>query len=311
MSWSSRSRLTSLLCSSLLLLTAASLRADDQALWNEFGLTNAVHGATGKVTYTAYRMRDLTGALAAWEWQRAATSTSCELAAFCSQDGQHVTLLHGNYLVAFDRVPPAASLPTLFKSLPDARDTELPAILTFLPRSGLVPNSARYILGPASLQAFASELGSVKPGFAEGAEAQVAEYRLSPSDAPVRLAIFYYPTPEMARLRAAEFKRSGDLHIKRSGVLVAVVYGDASSTAADTLLSRVQYEAKITWNDVPPPSPIKPMYQLLMNIIYLSCILSGLCLLAGLMYAGMRLYRRRYGQLEADEAMTTLHLTGD
>jgi hypothetical protein len=29
------------------------------------------------------------------------------------------------------------------------------------------------------------------------------------------------------------------------------------------------------------------------------------------MYAMMRLYRRRYGHLEADEAMTTLHLTGD
>jgi hypothetical protein len=33
--------------------------------------------------------------------------------------------------------------------------------------------------------------------------------------------------------------------------------------------------------------------------------------LAGLIYAGMRLYRRRFGSLEADEAMTTLHLTED
>jgi len=29
------------------------------------------------------------------------------------------------------------------------------------------------------------------------------------------------------------------------------------------------------------------------------------------MYAGMRIYRRRYGQLEAQEAMTTLHLRGE
>jgi len=34
-------------------------------------------------------------------------------------------------------------------------------------------------------------------------------------------------------------------------------------------------------------------------------------LLGGLVYAAMRLYRRRYGTLEAEEAMTTLHLTGE
>jgi hypothetical protein len=45
--------------------------------------------------------------------------------------------------------------------------------------------------------------------------------------------------------------------------------------------------------------------------MYLSIILTGLCTLAGLIYAGMRIYRRRYGQLEQEEAMTTLHLTGD
>jgi len=80
---------------------------------------------------------------------------------------------------------------------------------------------------------------------------------------------------------------------------------------ADTLLSRIEYEAKITWNETLPPSPVKPLYQLLLNIIYLSLLLIALCLLAGLMYAGMRIYRRRYGTLASDEAMTTLHLAGD
>jgi hypothetical protein len=114
----------------------------------------------------------------------------------------------------------------------------------------------------------------------------------------------------MARLHTVQFKLLPGAHAKRSDVLVAVVYGPATDAQADTLLSRVQYEAKITWNDVPPPSPIKPLYQLLLNILYLSIILSAICLLAGLIYAGMRIYRRRYGTLEADEAMTTLHLSG-
>ena len=34
-------------------------------------------------------------------------------------------------------------------------------------------------------------------------------------------------------------------------------------------------------------------------------------LVGGLVYGGMRLYRRRFGSLDAEEAMTTLHLTGE
>ena len=193
-------------------------------------------------------------------------------------------------------------------ALPNKHETSLPAILSFLPRQGLIPNSARYVLGPASLKAFAPELASIQPGFDQGAEAQVAQYHVAKGEAPVHLALFNYPTPEMARLHTTQFKRLPGTHTKRSDVLLAIVYGPATDAQADTLLSRVQYEAKITWNDTPPPSPIKPLYQLLLNIMYLSIVLSCLCLLAGLIYAAMRLYRRRYGRLEADEAMTTLHL---
>ncbi len=99
--------------------------------------------------------------------------------------------------------------------------------------------------------------------------------------------------------------------MKRSGVLLAVVLPGATQTQADTMLSRVEYNAKITWNDSPPPDQVRPLYRLLLQIIYMSILLSSVCLLGGLMYAGMRIYRRRFGTLEADEAMTTLHLTGD
>ncbi|MBV9085286.1 MAG: hypothetical protein JOZ62_21630 [Acidobacteriaceae bacterium] len=115
----------------------------------------------------------------------------------------------------------------------------------------------------------------------------------------------------MARLHTVDFRLLPNTHVKRSGVLVAIVYGPASDAEADTLLSRGQYEAKITWNDTPSPPPIKPLYQLLLNILYMSIVLSALCLVAGLIYGGMRIYRRRYGQLEASEALTTLHLTND
>ncbi len=299
-------------CCSLALfsiLLTSSLLADDQALWREYGLVHTETSTRARLTVTTYEMKDLTGALAAWEWLRSAKARTCDLASFCTEDGNQVVVFDDNYVLAFQGIPKKADVDAAFAALPNKRDTSLPAILTFLPRQGIVRDSARYVLGPASLQAFAPELASAKPGFNEGGEAQVAEYQVGTAAEPVRLAIFYYATPEMARLHAINFKLVAGTHVKRSGVLVAVVFGPATDRQADTLLSRIQYEAKITWNDVPPPSPIKPLYQLLLNIMYLSIVLSAICLTAGLIYAGMRLYRRRYGQLESDEAMTTLHLT--
>jgi hypothetical protein len=293
-------------------LLAFAARADDQSLWREYGLLHSATSHLGKLTVTSYQMKDLTGALAVWEWLRSSNSRPCELAPFCTRDSNRVVLWDDNYVVTVDGgIPTKAAVDSLLQTLPNKRDTALPAIFTFLPHQGLVPESARYVLGPDSLQAFAPELVFAKPGFNEGVEAQVAEYRIANDPTPVHLAIFYYPTPEMARLHANNFKLAPNTRVKRSGVLLAVVFGNATDAQADTLLSRVEYEAKITWNETPPPSPIKPLYQLLLNIMYLSIILTALCLVAGLIYACMRIYRRRYGTLEQDEAMTTLHLTGD
>jgi hypothetical protein len=286
------------------------LLADDQSLWTEYGLVHSGTLQPGKLAITTYEMKDPTGALAAWEWQRSPKGRTCDLAPACNQDGSRTVVSDDNYLLVFEgALPGKAQVTDIINALPNKHDSSLPAILTFLPQQGMVANSARYLLGPASLAAFAPELASAKAGFENGAEAQVADYHIGKEDKPVRLVLFYYATPEMARIHSANFKRLSGVSVKRSDVLVALTLPPATREQSDTLLSRVQYEAKVTWNDTPPPSPIKPLYQLLLNIIYLSIVLVAICLLAGLFYAGMRIYRRRYGTLETDEAMTTLHLT--
>ncbi|MBV8829630.1 MAG: hypothetical protein JO108_10440 [Acidobacteriaceae bacterium] len=296
----------------LSLAFAGTLLADDAALWKEFGLVHTQKSGESDAI-TTYQFKDLTGAMGAWEWLRSPSARPCALATFCTVDGNRTVISEDNYVISFEGKPPTqADVDATLNSLPNKRDTSLPAILTFLPKQGLVPNSARYALGPATLAAFAPELSGTKPGFDQGAEAQVATYNVAANPpARGRLALFYYPTPEMARFHATQFKTAGEMHVRRSGPLVAVVFGGASDAVADTLLSRVQYEAKITWNESPPPSPIKPLYALLVNILYLSAMLSAICLAAGLIYAGMRLYRRKYGTLDAEEAMTTLHLHGE
>jgi len=310
----SRRRGVALAC---LFLSSSSLAAADQSLWHEYGLVNTQTATQGRLKITTYEMKDLTGAVAAWEWLRTPQGRQCHLAPFCTQEPERTVVSDYNYVIVFEGAKPdKAQIHAALNAIPNKHATSLPAILSFLPAQGLVPDSARYVLGPVSLQAFAPELAASRPsgldaGFEQGAEAQVAQYRLAKGENPVQLALFYYATPEMARLHSAEFKRIPGARVKRSDVLVAIVYGAASDQQAETLLSRVRYEAKVTWDEVPPPSPIKPLYQLLVNILYLSILLSAICLAAGLMYAGMRIYRRRFGTLEADEAMTTLHLSGD
>jgi hypothetical protein len=296
----------------LALLLSTSLIGADEALWREYGLVHSETTQHGHLTVTKYQMKDQTGAIAAWEWLRSAKAATCNLASFCTQDTEQTVVSDDNDVVVFKGgVPTQADVDAVFKSFPNRRESSLPAILTFLPHQDRVPNSARYVLGPASLRAFAPELASAKRGFDQGAEAQIASYTIGKTSAPVRFAIFYYPTPEMARLHLPAFQSLPGVRAKRSGVLLGVVFGPGAEAQADAMLNRVQYEAKITWNDVPPPGPIKPLFQLLLNILYLSALLSAICLLAGLMYGGMRIYRRRYGTLEADESMITLNLGGD
>lgn len=302
---SRRSRLTL----AALLLSSTLLAADDAAIWREYGLVRTDSAQTGKISATIYQMKDTTGALAAWEWIRSPEAHPCDLAPFCSTDGKRTVVFDYSTVVAFDGKPSKAQVSQVMQSLPDKRESSLPAILTYLPETGMLQNSARYVLGPASLAAFAPELASAKLGFDRDAEGQVAEYRLSKGAKPVRLILFAYPTHEMARQYAANLRKRSDLHVKRAGSLVAATLPPADSEQSDTLLSRVQYTAKITWDDAPPPSPIKPLYQLLANIVYFSVLLGCLGLTAGLFYAAMRIYRRRFGTLEADEQMTTLHLT--
>jgi hypothetical protein len=280
------------------------------AIWKEFGLmaaeSAAYSGAGIKTMVRAYRFKDTTGALAAWEYLRPADGKGCQLAPTCSEDADQLVVFDANYVVVLaGKRPNKKQVEDLFQQLPAKRESSLPAILTFVPRRDLVRNSARYILGPDSLKQFVPELVSVDPGFEQGAEGYFASYQVDGS--PVRLVLFYYPTPEMARLHSIQFKLVPNTVVKRSSILIAVALG-GSEKQADDLLARVQYEAKITWNDAPPANQVKILYSLFINIIIVSCILVALCTLAGLFYASMRIYRRRYGSLESEEAMTTLHL---
>ena len=285
-----------------------AVKPPNAALWSEFGLEKAATAQYGKTTVTAYRMKDTTGALAAWEFLRPADAGNCQLAPFCSQTAERAITFDTNYVVEFaGLLPDKAGVAALFEALPEQHENSLPAMLTFVPRRNLVPNSARYILGPVSLKAFLPELGAVDAGFADGVEGHLTAHQVD--GAAVRLALFYYPTPEQARLHSIQFKLAPNTTVKRSGVLVAVVTGAPSEKVAEHVLSWVEYEARITWNDAPEANPARRVFSFLISLLLLLLLLVGVCTAGGVFYGVMRLYRRHYGTLEDDESMVTLHLT--
>jgi hypothetical protein len=286
----------------------------DSKVFKEFGFVQSEQAEyrgprpKGTGTIALYRMKDATGALALWDWLRPAESRRCQISERCAQWGTHVLINDANYVLEFQGITPTkAELEGLISSLPDRHPSDLPPVLNFAPLQDLVPNSARYILGPASLQATAPELAGAQAGFDQGAEALYTAYRVQ--GGTVRLVLFDYPSPEMARIHTIDFKAIPGTQVKRSGVLVAVVLPGATDRQAEAVLDQVKYQAKILWNEPPPPNPVPTLYSLLVNIIIVSSILAALALAAGLLYGAMRLYRRRFGTLEEDEAMTTLRLT--
>lgn len=286
----------------------------DPAVFKEFGFVSSesakFRGPAGNGTLTVYRMQDSTGALAAWDWLRPQDSKHCTVTDHCAEQGPRTLLLDANYVLDFEGfAPKKQDFQALAASLPNRRPSDIPPVVNFIPLKDLVPNSARYILGPESLKAVAPELVNANPGFDQGAEAHYTAYRVG--GGIVRLVLFDYPSPGIARQHTVAFKLVPGSQVKRSTLLVAIILPGASEAQGNAVLDQVKYQAKILWNEPPPPNPIPTLYRLLINIIVVSVLVSALALAAGIVYGLMRLYRRRYGTLEEDEAMTTLHLTGE
>jgi hypothetical protein len=117
----------------------------------------------------------------------------------------------------------------------------------------MVANSERCVTGPAEPAKFNSGIPPSTAGFHMGAEAQLARFRAAGGE--LGLAIFSYPTPQIARERLVDFQRISGAMAKRAGPLVAVILSPASPDDAERLLAKVRYEPAITWNERVPTAP--------------------------------------------------------
>ena len=282
----------------------------EPGIWDEFGFQDGevAQYAAGAVKFEAiaYRFQDSTGALAAFEWQRPETARPSPLGKMAVETGTEALLAYGNYLFHFKgRKPAVAEIGGLVQALPNLEQSPLPVLSTYLPAGDLVPNSSRYVIGPLALAKFEPRIPAAVAAFHYGSEAQIGTYRTAAGES--KLAIFSYPTPQIARQRVEEFRKLPGAVAKRSGPLIAVVLAPPNADEAERLLALVRYQAAITWSER-VATRRDNIGNLLVNIFNLTGFLLLFAMVIGIALGGLRVVLRRLGIRVDPEPLTTLHL---
>jgi hypothetical protein len=290
-----------------------SLSIPDRALFAEFGLEateQAEYKSEDKhFTATAWRFRDSTGAMAFFEAHRPSGASPAPVSKLAVSTSDGTIFAYGNYVFQLTgAVPVAEELQPVYAQLPQLEQSPLPTLMGFLPPAGLIPNSERYVLGPVSLDRFEPRISPSIAAFHLGAEGQLGKY--SSPKGTLSLAIFNYPTPNMARERQLEFQKIPGAMVKRAGPLVALTIDPPDLDSAERLLAQVKYDANLTWSAKVPVNEIKDFARMMVNIFVLAGVLILMCIVAGIAFGGYKILARKMGRQVDPDSMITLGLDG-
>jgi len=282
--------------------TVTVLHPEPAAVWSEYGLQEAERaeyaGPKGAFTVSAWRLTDATNAQAAMQLLRGARPAGASIEQ------------RGNYVIQFEgrKTPEEETMNQLILSMPRYDPSSLPALTGFLPVAARHGNSERFILGPASLEAFVPGMSPSLVAFHFGTEGQLARFK--DRDGDVTLVLFNYPNPQIAKERLAAFQEQKQYVARRSGPIVSVVTQTATPDAAERILSQVRWEVNITLNQQLPDPKGDNIGVLFLNVTKFSGIMIVFALLAGGLFAGFRLLGRKFsGQKPGeDTAMIALHI---
>ncbi len=293
---------------------SSSAPVSDPALWAEYGGEEAERaiydGPVGRFDATAWRLQDATGALA---WYQANRPDKCtpvrDSLTSCVTPGG-LMLARLNYVFLFEGWRPLPKeLEELFAKTPGMRSGGgLPHLPGYLPEKGLVRNSERYLLGVHSLGKFLPWVPPAVAGFEDGAEAQAGKLELG--SAVADYAIFYYHTPQLARLKEREFRRQPGWLVKRSYVLLAVFPPGVPEAQAKAVLDALEWKAEVIRNEATGPPPIPDVFGLLIGIFKLTGVLLLICIGGGSVFAlfAALARRRRIRLYGNDDPYTVIRL---
>jgi hypothetical protein len=298
---------------------AAPVAAVDAELWAEYmgeAAEKAVYsGSAGRFSATAYRLKDSTSALAWYEFVRPENAVPMRDTFGVSTTPGSEFVLHQNYVLVFEGWRPLnKEFDALYKLLPKLRSGGgLPVLARFLPETGRVRNSERYVVGLRSLDLFANQIPGPLAGFEGGTEATLARYKTASGD--LLLALFEYPTPQIARDRVVAFQKQSGWQVKRTGPLIAVIPAQPGialdAAAAKPLFDAIQWDLEFTWYESAKRTPPPNVAALLVGAIELTGVLLLAMLLGGVVCASIGVWIRRRGLKDGEESgMISLRLNG-
>jgi Family of unknown function (DUF6599) len=285
------------------------------ALLKEYGLTDFESGTYiredgRKVGLKAIRFADASGAYGAFTYYKMPQMLKESIPDQGSSLNERVLFYRGNILVdaIFEKLSAmsTASLRELSQALPlpAGNAGNLPILPAYLPKSGYVKNTAKYVMGPVGLDKIGAPLSSQLVDFNASAEVALGSYQTSSGVGT--LMLIAYPTPQLAaehlrRIDAANQPNAqpqsgspiaiaGPLFDKRTGPIVVIATGAVSQSEARALLSAVNYEADVTWNENTYQGKKNSLPNLLLNVFLLCGILIVFAGVAGLAFGGIRIF---------------------
>jgi hypothetical protein len=279
------------------------------ALLQEYGFIDFQNAAYTrddgrKLTIKAARFQDASGAYGAFTFYKLPQMLDETIGDQGSSLNERILFYKGNVLVdaVFQRLTAmsAAELRELAGDFPRPAGptASLPSLPNYLPKESAVKNSTRYVVGPAGLAATGAPLPPQYVDFSKGAEAVLENYAFGLDQAT--LMLIDYPTPQIAAAAlqqidsAQQAHQLGDSNLvtKRTGPILAVASGPISQNDAKTLLSRVNYDADVTWNEKSPTLRDNPA-NLIVGVIVLAAIVCGFGLVGSIAFGGFRVAMKR------------------
>lgn len=281
--------------------------------FNDFESATYSYDDGRKLTLRAARFADASGAYGAFTFYKTAEMLVEKIGDQAASLNERVLFYRGNILIdaVFQRLSAmsAAELRELADDLPLPRGNtqSLPGLPAYLPAQSYVKNSAKYVVGPLTLEKVNSLLPVEFVDFNRGAEVVLGNYNSSGGQAT--LMLISYPTPQIAgdhlrRIEAAQapnsqspdsalFAAAGRLFLKRTGPILVVAGGPLSAGEAKALLASVNYDANVTWNENTYTTKKDNLANLLVNVIILCFVIIGFALVAGVAFGGVRILTKR------------------
>ena len=309
---------------------AAQADAAYPAVLEEYGFVGAetvtyTRADGRKLTIKAAKFNDATGAYGAFTFYRQPAMRTERIGTKAASANQRILFFRDNVLVDanFDRLTEmsAAELRELAGVLPNAKGAaeKLPTLPEYLPKNDAVENSAKYILGPQALLAAKAPVTAEQVDFSHDPEILIQDY--SSKSGPLTLMLIQYPTPQIAteRLRVLQSGQQSSpntLLVRRSGPLVDIVTGAIGTDEAQRLLTSVNYEAEVTWNQATSLSRRDNIGNLILAIFALIGIILLISIIFGVFFGGIRilvkrLFPNRVFDRPEDVEFIQLHLRQD